>query len=352
MGVILSVKGLRVSFFDGSSELRAIRGIDLELNEGEVLALVGESGSGKSVTSKAILGILPHNARVISGEVMYGGRNLLSLGESELMRVRGREIAMVPQDPFLSLDPICRVGYQIAESVASEGSRYSREERRRRAVSLMHEVGIVDAEKRYYDYPFRFSGGMRQRIAIAAALATSPRVLICDEPTTALDVTIEAQILDLIESLKRERGLSVIFITHDLGVVARIADRVAVMYAGKIVEVGKVDEVFYNPKHPYTWALMSSVPSGSGRLATIPGGVPDMKKPITGDAFAPRSEYAMKIDYLIEPPFFDISETHKVASWLYHPDAPKSDMPKRLSEIIGGRRGERERICGDEYREG
>ena len=334
MGNILEIKGLTVSFLRDDGDLHAVRGVDLALREGEVLALVGESGSGKSVTSKAVLGILPPHARVSSGEIIYGGRDLLSLGESEMSGVRGSEIAMVPQDPFLSLDPICRVGYQIAESIRGAGRR----ERKMRALSLMREVGIVDAEERYYDYPFRFSGGMRQRIAIAAALASSPRLLICDEPTTALDVTIEAQILDLIERLKRERRLSVLFITHDLGVVARIADSVAVMYAGKIVEQGRVEEVFYDPKHPYTWALMSSIPDGGGRLTAIPGSVPDMRREIVGDAFAPRSEYSMRIDYISEPPFFNISDTHRVASWLYHPDAPECKAPDELTERIKRRR--------------
>ncbi|MBR7116446.1 MAG: ABC transporter ATP-binding protein [Clostridia bacterium] len=339
---ILTVKDLKVSFEAGAERLNAVRGIDLEIKSGEVLALVGESGSGKSVTSKAILGILPRGARIEKGSIKYRGRELTSLTESELEAIRGRCISMVPQDPFLSLDPIARVGEQIAESVFCDGC-LSRSEKRRykrqRALELMREMGIVNAEERFYEYPFRMSGGMRQRIVIAEALAPSPEILICDEPTTALDVTIEAQILDLLGGLKKDRGLSMLFITHDLGVVARIADRVAVMYAGKIVEVGTVDEIFYDPKHPYTWALMSSMPGGTEkRLKSIPGSVPDMRKKITGDAFAPRSEWAMEIDYAMEPPFFKISDTHRVASWLYHPDAPRVDIPKDLRKRIEERR--------------
>ena len=331
-----------MSFATEGGELEALRGIDLEVFSGEVLAIVGESGSGKSVTSKALLGILPRNARIVSGEILYEGRDILGLSRAELEALRGAKISLVPQDPFLSLDPIARVGVQIAEAVRTEGVArgMAREYRRRRATELMREVGIPDAEERYSDFPFRFSGGMRQRIAIAAALAHDPEILILDEPTTALDVTIEAQILDLLDGLKRERGLSMIFITHDLGVVARIADRVAVMYAGKIVETGRVEEVFYNPRHPYTWALMSSIPeAGEKTLRAIPGTVPDMRYPPRGDAFAPRSEWAMKIDYLLPPPTFRLSPTHTVASWLYHEYAPRVDIPEHLMRRIERRGG-------------
>lgn len=341
---ILDIKNLSVSFEVEGGLLHAVRGIELSLSEGEVLAIVGESGSGKSVTSKAVLGILPRTARIESGEIYYRGENILAMDARDVAALRGREISIVPQDPFLSLDPITRVGEQIAESVRIEGEKNSRGAKRlarARAIELIRSVGIKDAERAYLEYPFRFSGGMRQRIAIAAALAPEPRVLICDEPTTALDVTIEAEILSLIEKMKRERGLSVLFITHDLGVVARIADRVAVMYAGRIVEVGAVSEVFYEPRHPYTWALMSSVPeAGEAELGAIPGSVPDMRYPPRGDAFAERSEWAMRIDYLLEPPYFELSPTHRVASWLCHPDAPKTDMPERLKGRIARYLGE------------
>lgn len=336
---ILDIRGLEVSFPTDGGELFAVRGVDLSLEEGEVLALVGESGSGKSVSSSAVLGLLPRGAAV-RGEIIYRGEDLLAMGQRRLSHIRGREISLVPQDPFLSLDPIMRVGEQIAESVRA--GRGGRREARERALMLMREVGIEDAERAYREYPFRFSGGMRQRIAIAAALAPEPRVLICDEPTTALDVTIEAQILTLLERLKRERGLSMLFITHDLGVVARMADRVAVMYAGRIVEQGSAEEVFYDPRHPYTWALMSSVPEvGEDSLRPIPGSVPDMRYPPQGDAFAERSDYAMYIDRLLPPPTFSLSPTHKVASWLCHPQAPRRSMPPHLAERIGRyKRGE------------
>ena len=335
MDEILKIKDLRVSFPTESGILRAVRGIDLSLGRGEVLAVVGESGSGKSVSTRAVLGILPRSAIVESGEIVYGGRDLLTLGEREMARIRGRRIAMVPQDPFTSLDPISTVGEQITEVMQSGGGRRGRAMRRERAIKLLREVGIPEPERRFHEYPFRLSGGMRQRVAIAAGLAADPEILICDEPTTALDVTIEAQILDLLMELKRTRGLSMLFITHDLGVVARIADRVAVMYAGRVVECGSVEDVFYDPRHPYTWALLSSVPTGDGsRLEAIRGAVPDMRHPPRADAFALRSDYALRIDMLIDPPTFTVREGHTVSSWLCHKDAPKIEPPRAVRERI------------------
>lgn len=330
MNEILRIKNLRVSFPTEGGILRAVRGIDLSLGRGEVLAVVGESGSGKSVSTRAVLGILPRGAIVESGEIIYGGKDLLTLDEGEMVKIRGKRIAMVPQDPFTSLDPISRIGGQITEAMSS---RLSKKEKRDRAIRLLGEVGIPDPESRFYEYPFRLSGGMRQRVAIAAGLAGEPEILICDEPTTALDVTIEAQILDLLIELKRTRGLSMLFITHDLGVVARIADRVAVMYAGRVVECGSVEDIFYAPRHPYTWALLSSVPTGDGnRLEAIRGAVPDMRHPPRGDAFAPRSDYALKIDRLIAPPTFKVGEGHTVSSWLCHKDAPHVTPPLAVRE--------------------
>lgn len=338
MNNILRVKGLSVSFDVEGGKLYALRGVDLALPEGETLALVGESGSGKSVTGKAILGILPKNARITHGRIYYKDRELISGGERVMSELRGREIAMVPQDPNLSLDPIMRIGEQIAEGIrVPEGlSRRAREKYKREySIKLLGEVGIPDPVSRYYEYPHRLSGGMKQRVAIAAALASSARLLICDEPTTALDVTIEAQILDLLLRVKRDHGLSMIFITHDLGVVARIADKVAVMYAGEIVEYGSTEDIFYDPKHPYTWALLSSIAvEGQERLYRIRGQVPDMREPPLADAFAPRSEYAMEIDYMMAPPTFEVKEGHFVKSWLYHKSAPKAEMPKELLERI------------------
>lgn len=344
MNNILRVKGLSVSFDVEGGKLYALRGVDLSLNEGETLALVGESGSGKSVTGKAILGILPKNARITHGRVYYRERELISGGERVMSELRGREIAMVPQDPNLSLDPIMRIGEQITEGIrAPEGltGKNAREYKKVRAIELLGEVGIPDPVSRYREYPHRLSGGMRQRVAIAAALASSAGLLICDEPTTALDVTIEAQILDLLLRVKRDHGLSMIFITHDLGVVARIADKVAVMYAGEIVEYGSVEDIFYDPKHPYTWALLSSVATeGQERLYRIKGQVPDMREPPLADAFAPRSEYAMEIDYMMSPPTFEVGDGHFVKSWLYHKSAPRVEMPEELRRRIERMRNE------------
>ena len=479
---VLEVKDLNISFTTDNGILKAVRGVNFDLYEGETLCIVGESGSGKSVTSKAIMGILANNAIVESGSIMYEGENLIEVSEDEFHRIRGKKIGMIFQDPLSSLNPIVKIGPQITEAMlvasdklkrmyddlvsgplvkyknaemkakvkieqanfacktrlqeiakdeklskqekkaASEAvkaeckktvadikaklkadlpelkkkleeakksakvevkaykakveAQYKAEldalneqlrnaktqeektainqqikdkklqlenefkitkaEAKRRALEIMKEVGIPYPEKRFNQYPFEFSGGMRQRIVIAIALIAAPEILICDEPTTALDVTIQAQILELINKIKRERKLSCIFITHDLGVVANMADRVAVMYAGKIVEYGTAEEVFFDPKHPYTWALLSSIPDvdSKERLDAIPGTPPNMIYPPKGDAFALRSKYAMKIDFEQEPPYFKLSDTHYAATWLLHENAPKVEMPKIVSERI------------------
>ena len=344
---ILKTKDLFVSFSVEKKLLHAVRGVSFSLDRGETLALVGESGSGKSVTSRAIMGLLDENA-VTGGEVEFDGVNLLSLSERQMERVRGSRIAMVFQDPFSALDPIMRVGKQITEALivknraARKGKgenrppKLTRKKAKERAIELMREVGIPDAENRFYRYPFELSGGLRQRIVIAVALASDPEILVCDEPTTALDVSVQAQILELIDGLKRERGLSVLFITHDLGVVANIADKIAVLYAGKIVEYGTVEEIFYDARHPYTWALLSSTPdlSSKGRLEPIEGSPPDMLNPPKGDAFAPRNPYALEIDFEEEPPVYEVTPTHYAATWLLHPSAPKVERPRALTERI------------------
>ena len=328
----LRVNNLSVSFNVREDVLRAVRGVSFELNEGETLAIVGESGSGKSVTSKAILGLLPKSAKIVSGEIFFGEDDLTKYGEREWTNVRGKKIAMVFQDPTACLNPILRVGEQIVEGILA-GEKHTPKNRaaaKEKAIKLLQEVGIPDAENRFRQYPFEFSGGMKQRIVIAIALSQSPEILVCDEPTTALDVSVQAQILELINGLKKERNLSVVFITHDLGVVASMADRVAVMYAGKIVEYGKTEEIFYQPKHPYTWALLAASPdlTTKDRLYEIKGTSPDLTKEIKGDAFAPRNEYALKIDFEEEPPFFKVSETHFAATWLLDARAPIVHPPK------------------------
>jgi oligopeptide transport system ATP-binding protein len=328
---ILEVKDLAISFKTQYGILQAIRGVSFDLFRGETLAIVGESGSGKSVTSRAIIGLLAGNSIYENGSIMYQNRDLAKIPEELFHEIRGSRISMIFQDPMSSLNPIQPVGQQIAESLIFK-SGMPKDLAKKRAVELMTQVGIADAEKRYFQFPFQFSGGMRQRIVISIALANNAEILICDEPTTALDVTIQGQILELINKLKIERKLSVIFITHDLGVVANMADRIAVMYAGKIVEVGKAEEVFYDPKHPYTWALLSSMPNlaTSNRLDAIPGTPPNMIFPPKGDAFAERNKYAMKIDYEEQPPFFKVTDTHYAATWLLHPDAPKFALPEAV----------------------
>lgn len=334
--MILQVNDLQISFKTFAGKVQAVRGVDFELRKGETLAIVGESGSGKSVTNKAIVGILSKNAVIERGSILYHGQDVTKYTEKQFTEIRGSKIAMIFQDPLSSLNPVMKIGKQIMEALRSQ--QLSKADAKAKALELMEAVGIPNAEKRFHQYPFQFSGGMRQRIVIAIALACDPEVLICDEPTTALDVTIQAQILDLIKEIQKERQLSVIFITHDLGVVANVADRVAVMYAGKIVEHGTVDEIFYNPKHPYTWSLLVSMPdldsSASDELLVIPGTPPNMLHPPKGDAFAPRNRYAMNIDFEEEPPLYRISDTHYAATWLLHPNAPKVELPDVLKKRI------------------
>ena len=335
MEPILQVKDLTVSFRAFAGKVQAVRGVSFELNRGETLAIVGESGSGKSVTIKTVLGILAKNATIESGEIWYQGEDMAKYTEQDFYKIRGKKISLVFQDPLSALNPIMKIGKQITEALILSKS-IDRDGAKARAIELMDAVGIPQPELRYDQYPFQFSGGMRQRIVIAIALASNPEVLMCDEPTTALDVTIQAKILELINEIKRERGLSIIFITHDMGVVANMADRICVMYAGKIVEVGTSDEIFYEPAHPYTWALLSSMPDLDTKeeLFSIPGAPPNMLAPPKGDAFAPRNKYALEIDFEEEPPFFKLSDTHYAATWLLHPDAPKVEMPESLAHRI------------------
>ncbi|ANB55580.1 hypothetical protein GFC29_3633 [Anoxybacillus sp. B7M1] len=338
MEKLLEVKNLEVSFQTYGGEVQAVRGVSFHLNRGETLAIVGESGSGKSVTSQTIMRLIPTPpGRIKNGQILFDGEDLVKKTDKEMEAIRGKDIGMIFQDPMTSLNPTMKVGHQIME-VLTKHLKMDKSAAKERAIELLRLVGIPMPEKRVTQYPHEFSGGMRQRAMIAVALASNPKLLIADEPTTALDVTIQAQILELMKELQKKTNTSIIFITHDLGVVANVADRVAVMYAGKIVEMGTVDEVFYDPKHPYTWGLLASMPSldsdDKSELAAIPGTPPDLTNPPKGDAFAPRNPYAMKIDFELEPPLFQISDTHYAATWLLHPDAPKVEPPEAVKKRL------------------
>lgn len=337
MEKILEVKDLKVSFKTHGGEVQAVRGVTFDLHKGETLAIVGESGSGKSVTTKTLMGLLPKpHGFVKDGSIAFDNKDITKLKESELQKIRGKDISMIFQDPMTSLNPTMKVGTQIMEGLIKH-QNMGKSEAREKAIELMNLVQIPNPEARMKQYPHQFSGGMRQRVVIAIALACNPRVLIADEPTTALDVTIQAQILELMKDIQKKVDTSIIFITHDLGVVANVADRVAVMYAGKIVEVGTVDEVFYNPKHPYTWGLLGSMPtleSDEEELFAIPGTPPDLIAPPKGDAFAARNKFALEIDFVEEPPMFKVSDTHYAATWLLHEDAPKVEPPESVRKRI------------------
>ena len=353
---VLSVRDLDITFKTTAGPVHAIRGVNIDLYKGETVALVGESGSGKSVTMKAAMGILAKNATVNSGSIQFsyhhadGSPETVDLLQKDKKWIRrhinGKRIAMVFQDPMTSLDPTMTIGKQIMEGMLWH-FKMPKAEAYKKALELLEEVGITDAEKRMKNYPHQLSGGMRQRVVIAIALSCDPDLLICDEPTTALDVTIQAKILELIRSIQKERGISVIYITHDLGVVAKVADYVDVMYAGKIVETGTIDEIFYDPKHPYTWGLLSAMPdldTADDRLYTIPGSPPNLLHEKPGDACAPRNRFALHIDDEVDPPMFKISETHYAATWLLDPRAPKVEMPPELAQRISRMKADAEKI--------
>ena len=334
--LILSAKDVNIRFNLRGKVLHAIRGIDLDLYQGEVLAIVGESGSGKSVFTKSFMGLLDANGAITGGTIDYYGMadgkplRLSDLKtEKDWLRVRGREIAMIMQDPMTSLNPLKTIGDQIMEAVTlHQGLKGAAA--KEKTLEYLRDVGISDPEKRFKQYPHEFSGGMRQRVVIAIAVACSPKILICDEPTTALDVTIQAQILQLLKEMRVKYDLTIVMITHDLGVVANIADRVAVMYAGDIVEIGTADDIYYDPRHPYTWALLSSMPQMGVKgedLFNIQGTPPNLFTEIHGDAFAPRNPLALKIDFVKRPPYFDVSTTHRAKTWLLDPRAPKIEPP-------------------------
>ena len=342
---ILQIRDLDITFRTTAGPVHAIRGVNIDLYKGETVAIVGESGSGKSVTMKAAMGILASNATVTNGSIEYTYRNdggnmetvdILKKDKKWIRRnVNGKRIAMVFQDPMTSLDPTMSIGKQIMEGMIWH-YKTPKAEAWKRSVELLKEVGIEDAEKRMKNYPHQLSGGMRQRVVIAIALSCNPELLICDEPTTALDVTIQAKIIELIRKVQKERGISVIYITHDLGVVAKVADYVNVMYAGKIVEKGLINDIFYDPRHPYTWGLLSAMPdleTDDERLYTIPGSPPNLLHEKPGDAFAPRNKYALVLDDKADPPMFRISDTHYAATWLLDPRAPKVEPPKSVQQL-------------------
>ncbi len=346
--VILSIQDLNIKFTLRGQTLHAIRGVSLDLYDGECLAIVGESGSGKSVLVKSCMGLLDKNGFVDSGSILYDGQDLAKYTKGkEWEKIRGGQIAMVMQDPMTSLNPLKSIGWQIGESLKYHQG-LTGEAAKNKVLEMLSDVGIDDPKRRYGQYPHEFSGGMRQRVAIAIAIACNPRILVCDEPTTALDVTIQAQILDLVKDLQKKYHLTTIYITHDLGVVANVADRVAVMYAGDIVEIGTCQEIFFDPKHPYTWALLSSLPqiaTAGEKLYSIHGTPPNLFMPVRGDAFAPRNPYALDVDFLYRPPYFEVSPTHKAKTWLLDPRAPKIEPPAVLKEIknlkaLGGEWGE------------
>lgn len=334
---VLRLENLAVSFDTARGEVEAVRGVDLAVREGEILCIVGESGCGKTVLCQAVMHLLPPYSRIKQGRMVVCGEDITDYKERKMRQIRGRVMSMVFQDPLTTLNPTIPVGRQITEAILKH-EKVSKKEARRRALELLELVGIEEAERRIDLQPHFFSGGMRQRCVLAAALASKPRILFADEATTALDVTVEARILDLLMEIRRKIGIAIVFISHDLGAVARIADRVAVMYAGRVVELGTAEEIFYDPRHPYTWGLLSSLPAlaaETGTLSYLPGMPPSLLDPPEGDAFAERNRFAMKIDYERMPPMFPITKTHFAATWLLDPRAPRIEPPVRVKPGSG-----------------
>lgn len=326
---ILELKNLTVSIDSPMGKVEAVRGVSLALRPGEVLAIVGESGCGKSMLCRSIMKLLPRSARIEGGQIIANGADITGYSQRDMNRLRGKLFSMVLQDPITALDLTQTVEAQIAEAVRVHSPRLDRQAVHRRVMELMELVGIPQPEKRGKLYPYHFSGGQRQRVVMAIALAADPKILLADEPTTALDVTVQAQILDLLKDIQHRLHTATILVSHDLGVVARAADRVAIMYAGRIVEIGTAEEIYYDPRHPYTWGLMRSLPAlaKGGELYTIPGMPPSLVHPPRGDAFACRNEYALAIDYEEAPPMFRVSDTHYAATWLLDERAPRVTPP-------------------------
>lgn len=335
MSEVLEIKNLSVSIDSPGGTVEAVRDVSLTLHKGEVLAIVGESGCGKSILCRSVMKLLPLHARIVQGSIVADGADITQYSERDMVKLRGKLFSMIFQDPMTALDPTMTIGAQIAEAVLAHHKKLPKEEVYHRVVKLMELVGIRQPRERYRLYPYNFSGGMRQRSILAMALAGSPKILLADEPTTALDVTIQAQILDLLRDIQTKLGTATILVSHDLSVVARAADRVAIMYAGKIVETGTAEEIYYDPRHPYTWGLLQALPSlsrGRRELRAIPDMPPSLVDPPPGDAFACRNEYALAIDYEQAPPMFRISDTHYAATWLLDPRAPK------IRRLAGGER--------------
>ncbi len=325
MDKLLDIKDLEVKFTTYGGKISAVRGMSFDLGRGECLAIVGESGCGKSVTAKAIMGLIPSPpGRITNGSIIFNDTDLLKLNKKNMMKIRGAEIGMIFQDPMTYLNPTMTVGRQI-EEVLRKHTKYTKKQTTERVIEILNFVGIANPKRRMRQYPFELSGGMRQRVMIAIATVCTPKLLIADEPTTALDVTIQAQILELIKSLQKTMNTSVILITHDLGVVANMADRVIVVYAGKIVESGTIDDVFYKSQHPYTWGLLNSIPSlvlnKKEKLPSIEGTPPDLFEPPAGCAFAARCTFAMKICRERYPDTVDLGQDHHCACWLFHEKA-------------------------------
>ncbi len=333
MKKLLEVKNLSISFRTFGGEVQAVRDVNFELHEGETLAIVGESGSGKSVTVQAVMRLLSMPpGEFKSGSIIMNGEDIVKKTEKEMEEIRGQEMGMIFQDPMTSLNPTMKIGRQITEGLIKH-QNMTKKEAREKGIELLRLVGIPNPETRIDQYPHEYSGGMRQRVVIAIALSCDPKILIADEPTTALDVTIQAQILELLRDIQEETKTGIVLITHDLGVVANAADRVGVMYGGKIVETGTVDEIFYQPKHPYTWGLLGSMPKvndAKGVLQSIPGSPPDLKDPPKGCPFAARCPHAMKVCDEHMPDYFETSSTQKTACWLLDERSPKVEPPENI----------------------
>ena len=329
MDAILQVENLTTSFLTSNGEVQAVRGVSFSVGKGEILGIVGESGSGKSVTSMSILRLLADTARIKDGSILFDGEDLTKVSKKKLREIRGNKISMIFQDPMSSLNPLIPVGKQVSEMIKIHHPKMGKEERKAQVMELFAKVRIPEPEKRYHSFPHEFSGGMRQRVMIAMALANKPELLIADEPTTALDVTIQDQILRQLRELDKEYGASIIFITHDLGVVAELCDRVLVMYGGLIMEEARIEDIFERPGHPYTMGLLHSIPDveqeKSERLEPIPGSPPDMTNPPAGCPFAPRCSYARKVCAGSLPDFVEVGEGHRTRCFLQYEDAPADE---------------------------